>query len=236
MMESEKKTKRITVGIADDHAILRQGLESLIKQEHDIEVVGEASNGHETLELVETKRPDILILDIAMPKLNGIEVTKRIKGKFPNTKIIILSMYDNQEYIYELFSCGVYSYLLKESVASDLISAIKTVYKGDFYLSPSISKKIITGFLQIGQEGNIGRPQSSKNLTNREREILQLIAEGYSSREIAEFIKTSIKTVNAHRNNLMKKLKIHRKSELIKYAIQNGIIQINTQIGNIAEK
>ena len=139
-------------------------------------------------------------------------------------------MYDNQEYIFELFSCGVSAYLLKESVASDLISAIKAVYNGDSYLSPSISKKVINGYLLMQQKKKPERPISSDNLTSREREILQLIAEGYSSREISEFLNTSIKTVDAHRNNLMKKLKIHRKTELIKYAIQHGIIQLNTQI------
>ena len=229
-MKKNMKDKKITVGIADDHAILRQGLESLINQEQDIEVVGEASDGHETLELIEAKQPDILILDIAMPKLNGIEVSKRVRSKYPNIKIIILSMYDNQEYIFELFSCGVHSYLPKESVASDLISAIRAVYKGDFYLSPSISKQVISGFLQMGEGGKIEKSEAKQSLTNREREILQLIAEGYSSREIANLINTSIQTVNAHRNNLMKKLKIHRKSELIKYAIQHGIIQINTKL------
>ena len=231
-MEKRLENKKITVVIADDHAILRQGLESLIKQQEDIDVVGDASNGYETLEIIEAKHPDILILDIAMPRLNGIEVSKKIRNKFPETKIIILSMYDNQEYIFELFSSGVSSYLLKESVASDLISAIRAVYKGDFYLSPSISKKVINGFLQVGPEGILKRVESQTILTNREREILQLIAEGYSGREIAELTKTSIKTVNAHRNNLMKKLNIHRKTELIKYAIQNGIIQINTKIQN----
>ena len=229
-MKKNNLNQKITVGLADDHAILRQGLDSLIKKEMDIEVIGEVSDGHETLKLVEEKEPDVLILDIAMPKLNGIEVSKRIKNKFPKTKIIILSMYDNQEYIFELFSCGVSAYLLKESVASDLISAIKAVHNGDSYLSPSISKKVINGFLQIQQKRKPGRTVSLNNLTSREREILQLIAEGYSSREIAEFLDTSVKTVDAHRNNLMKKLKIHRKTELIKYAIQHGIIQINAQI------
>ncbi|MGA1864702.1 MAG: response regulator [bacterium] len=229
-MKKNKQKHTITVALADDHAILRQGIESLIKKELDIEVIGEASDGHETLKLVEDRKPDILILDIAMPKLNGIEVSKRIKNKFPQTKIIILSMYDNQEYIFELFSCGVSAYLLKESVASDLISAIKAVYNGDSYLSPSISKKVINGYLLMQQKKKPEKPVSENSLTSREREILQLIAEGYSSREISELLNTSIKTVDAHRNNLMKKLKIHRKTELIKYAIQHGIIQINTQI------
>jgi DNA-binding NarL/FixJ family response regulator len=224
-MKKNGENQKIRIALADDHVILRQGLESLIGQENDIEVIGQASDGHETIELVESKEPDVLILDIAMPKLNGIEVCKRLRRKYPNIKIIILSMYDNQEYIYELFSYGVSGYLLKESVVSDLISAIRAVHNGDIYLSPSISKKIIDGFLTFKHE-NV----SKNNLTSREREILQLIAEGYSSREIGELLNTSMKTVDAHRNNIMKKLKIHRKSELIKYAIQQGIIQINTKI------
>ncbi|MBN2374129.1 response regulator transcription factor [bacterium] len=224
------KDQKITVCLADDHAILREGLESLIKQAQDIEVIGEASDGHETIKLVEEKQPDILILDIAMPKLNGIEVSNRIKKKFPKTKIIILSMYDNKEYIFELFSCGVSGYLPKESVASDLISAIRAVHKGDFYMSSSISKKVVDGFLQMGQGKKIKKPSSKDNLTSKEKEILQLIAEGYSSREIAGLLNTSMKTVDTHRNNIMKKLNLHRKSELIKYAIQQGIIQINANI------
>lgn len=229
-MEKNSQDDKIRVCVVDDHAILRQGIEALISKESDIEMVGQASNGHEAIGLVQEKKPDILILDIAMPKLNGIEVSKRIKKKFPKTKIIILSMYDNQEYIYELFSCGVCSYLMKETVASDLISAIRTVNKGDIYLSSSVSKKVINSFLSIGQQNNTKKATAGDNLTSREREILQLIAEGYSSREIAGFLDSSMKTVDTHRNNLMKKLNIHRKSELIKYAIRKGIIQINTNI------
>ena len=229
-MERNSQDHKIRVCVVDDHAILRQGIEALISREENIEMVGEAANGHEAIGLVQEMKPDILILDIAMPKLNGIEVSKRIKKKFPKTKIIILSMYDNQEYIYELFSCGVSSYLMKETVASDLISAIRTVYKGDIYLSPSVSKKVINSFLSIGQQDSTKKASTVDNLTSKEREILQLIAEGYSSREIAGFLDSSMKTVDTHRNNLMKKLNIHRKSELIKYAIKKGIIQLNTNI------
>lgn len=226
--DNNMKAQRITIAIADDHAILRQGLQSLISQEKDLEVVGEASNGHETLELVKSKNPDILILDIAMPNLNGIEVSKRVKKNFAATKIIILSMYDDQEYIVELFACGVSGYLPKESVASDLIAAIRSVNKGDFYLSPSISKKVINNFLLTGS-----KPQGTKdNLTKRELEILQLIAEGYSSREIGDLVNTSKRTIDTHRNNIMKKLNIHRKTDLVKYAIKQGIIKIHNGIGN----
>ncbi|MFH0924972.1 MAG: response regulator transcription factor [bacterium] len=221
--------KKITVCIADDHAILRHGVQALIKQENNIEMIWEAANGHEVLELIQNKSPDVLILDIAMPKLNGIEVTKRVKKISPKTKIIILTMYDTHEYIYELLSCGISGYLLKEAVAKDLISAIRAVYKGDFYLSPSISRQVVNGYLELKQGEEIRLKLVKNNLTEREREILQLIAEGYSSREIASLLKSSIKTIDTHRNNLMKKLDIHRKSELIKYAIREGIIQINAK-------
>lgn len=228
-MKKNPQEQNITVCLADDHGILRHGLRALIAQETGIDVIGEASNGHETLQVVKEKKPKILILDIAMPRLNGIEVSKRIKKNFPDTKIIILSMYDNQEYIYELFSCGVSAYILKEAVASELISAIRAVHNGDFYISPSISKKVINGYLSIKQGNSPAEPAPKNILTPREREILQLIAEGYSSREIADILETSAKTVDTHRNNLMKKLNIHRKSELIKYAIQTGIIQIKSK-------
>lgn len=226
-MEKEMHEDSITVCLADDHAILRHGVEALLTREPGIKVVGEASNGHETLKIVEITRPEILLLDIAMPKLNGIEVSKRIRKNFPKIKIIILSMHDNQEYIYELFSCGIYAYLLKEVLATDLITAIKAVHNGEYYMSPSISKKVIKGYLFMKEGKDSYNPLSKTNLTSKEREILQLIAEGYSSREIAKLINTSAKTVDTHRNNLMKKLEIHRKSELIKYAIKHGIIQIN---------
>ena len=225
------QSQKIKVGLADDHTILRHGLESIIKQEQDIEVIGEASNGIETLKLVETKRPDILILDIAMPKLNGIEATKHIKRDFPETKIIILSMYDDQEYIYELFSCGISGYLSKESVSQDLITAIRLVFKGDFYLSPSISKKVIDIFVLLKQGKNMEIQSSKGVITKRENEILQYIAEGMSSKEIGELLNISMKTVDTHRNNIMKKLNIHRKTELVKYAIEQGIIKINTNMG-----
>ena len=221
------QSKKIRVGLADDHAILRHGLEALIKQEQDIEVVGEASNGIETLKLVETKKPDILILDIAMPKLNGIEVTKQLKREFSETKIIILSMYDDEEYIYELFSCGISGYLSKESISQDLISAIRLVSEGDCYLSPTIAKKVVDIFLLL-KDGKKVKVQSSKGvITKRENKILKLIAEGLSSKEIGELLNISMKTVDTHRNNIMKKLNIHRKIELVKYAIEQGIININ---------
>jgi len=220
-------TQKIKVGIADDHTILRQGLNSLISHEEDIEVIGEASNGPETLVLVESKSPDVLILDIAMPVLNGIEVSKMIKKRFSDTKIIILSMYDNEEYIFELLSCGISGYLPKESIAQDLISAIRVVHKGDFYLSPSVSKTVINSFLTAEPEKKAKSPKTKGMLTKRENEILRLIAEGYSSREIGELLSTSMKTVDTHRHNIMKKLNIHRKTELIKYAIEQGIIIID---------
>jgi len=224
---------KIKVGITNGHTIFRQGLESLIQQEDDMEIVGGASDDIETLRLVESKTPNVLIMDTSMPNLNGIDLSKRIKENFTDTRIIILSIYSEQEYIHELFSCGVYAYLSKESIAQDLISAIRAVHKGYFYLSPSVSEKVINRFLMIGEGKNNIKQTSQKPLTKRENEILQLIANGYTSREIGEMTNTSKKTVDTHRNNIMKKLDIHRKTELIKYAIEHGLIRINIRQNNM---
>ena len=215
---------KIKVLLAEDHTIVRKGLRSLLDAEADIEVVGEASDGREALEKVAQLLPDVVLMDITMPLLNGLEATHQIKKLFPKVKVLGLTMYTNEEYVFQLLQAGASGYLVKQSAPMELISAIQAVYRGDSFLSPSVSKTIIDEFLRQGP--GLAQDDPFDKLTSREREVLQLVAEGYSNREIAAKLTISIKTVGVHRINLMEKLDIHNTPELVKYAIRKGIISL----------
>ena len=215
----------IRVLVADDHTILRQGIKALLDNQAGIEVIGEAKDGREVLALVERLRPDVVLMDIAMPGLNGLEATRRIKKKIPSTKILVLTMYTNEEYVFQVLSAGADGYLVKETAFQDLISAIRAVYRDEAFMSPSISKKVINRCMQKAR-GDVDK--TGDLLTTREREILQLIAEGSSNKKIAEVLFISPKTVETHRTHIMDKLNIHNRTELIKYAIRNRIVDIDT--------
>jgi DNA-binding NarL/FixJ family response regulator len=210
--------------LADDHSIVRQGLAAIISQEKDIKVIAEASNGQEVVELARKLLPDIFIIDIAMPILNGLEATNRIIQFNPNNKIIILSMHDNRAFVEKALSFGIKGYVLKDSAADEIIQAIRIVNKDEYFLSPKISNFVIRDY--IDRTGKNVRHQKIVALTQREREILQLIAEGLTNKEIAKQLKISLKTALAHRNNIMQKLGIHRHADLIKYALKEGITTI----------
>jgi len=216
--------KKIRVVVADDHTILRQGIKALLDNQEEIEVVGEAKDGREAIKAIEELSPDVILMDIAMPGLNGLEATRRIKKKFPKTKVVVLTMHTNEEYIFQILNAGADGYLVKETAFQYLISAINSVHRGEAFMSPSISKKVMTDYIQRAQgEEKVG----FDTLTTREREILQLVAEGNSNKKIAEALFISPKTVETHRAHIMDKLNIHDSAGLIKYAIRKGMINLD---------
>jgi len=213
---------KIKVVIVDDHAILREGMKALLALSEHIEVVGGAANGKEALDLVAQLHPDVVLMDIAMPLMDGIESTRRLTKMFPGVKVIVLSQHDNREYILSVIKAGASGYLLKKAVTADIISGIQAVYDGGFYFYPSITKTVIEDYLEKDKE----KPTEDTydRLSDREREVLKLIVEGHSSNEIAQMLFISVKTVLRHRTSIMEKLDIHNRTELVKYAIRKGII------------
>ncbi len=215
--------EKIRILLADDHTIVRSGLRALLEAEPSLSVIGEAEDGRAAVTLACQLKPDIVLMDIAMPLLNGLEATRQLRQQCPDVRVLVLSMYDNEEYIRHALEAGAMGYLLKDATTSELIGAIHSVYRGEAVLSPAITRLVIEDYLRWGGM----RPQEEvDSLSPREREILQLIAEGYTNKQIAEILSISIKTVQAHRNNLMQKLDLHDRGELIKYAIQKKIIEI----------
>ena len=219
--------ENIRVVLADDHTIVRKGLSSLLEGEECIEVIGEAEDGREAIKLVEKLRPDIVVMDIAMPGLNGLEATRRLKRLYPEIKVLILSMYANEEYVFQTLQAGAQGYLVKKAAPSELVSAIKAISQGNSFLSPSISRTVIDEYIRRADKISEG-DDAFQTLTARETEVLQLIAEGLKNREIAELLFISIKTVETHRAHVMDKLGIHSTAELTQYAISKGIISSDT--------
>jgi DNA-binding NarL/FixJ family response regulator len=215
--------RKIRVLLADDHTILRDGIRSLLEDQQDIEVIGEAEDGQTAVKMATQLDPDIVIMDIAMPLLNGLEATRHIRRDSPQVKVLILTMHENEEYIRQVLAAGAFGYVLKDAAARDLLGAIRAVYNGESVLSPAITRLVIEDYLRWGDMQPV---DASNGLTSREREVLQLIAEGYTNKEIAEILCLSIKTIQSHRTNLMGKLDLHDRGELIKYAIQKKIIEI----------
>ena len=216
-------TPTIRVLVADDHTLMREGIRSLIEDQPDIGVIGEAENGRVALRLASELRPDVILMDIGMPLLNGLDATHQIKRDFPEIKVLVLTMYDHEEYVRPVLLAGASGYILKRAAASELVAAIRAVYRGESVLSPTITSLVLDEYLHGGAES---LSSDLDRLTPREREVLQLIAEGYTNREIAEILHLSIKTVKSHRTNLMQKLDLHDRGDLIKYAIQKKIIEI----------
>jgi DNA-binding NarL/FixJ family response regulator len=213
---------KVKVLIADDHTIVRQGISRLLKDQSWISVVGEAENGKRALEMAMELKPDVVIMDIAMPVLNGIEASKRIKKLLPKTKVIILSMYSYEHYINELLETGVSGYLLKDSSGRDIVNAIQAAIKNETYLSPGVSKVVVESYLSPTKRSS--KEERYKALSDREREVLQLIAEGYSTKQIADMLCVSISTVKTHRINIMDKLGLDSQAKLIRFALQLGLV------------
>jgi len=212
----------IKVVLADDHQIVRHGLRSLLSTEPDIEVVGEADNGRAVIRLVQELSPQVVIMDISMPDLNGIEATRQILSDFSGVKVIALSMHSDSLFVLNMFKAGASGYLLKDCALEELVKAVRTVMNRKIYLSPSISDIVVKDFV-IGWSPEDSSSSAYSILTAREREVLQLMAEGKTTNQIAESLCISVKTVEAHRKQLMTKLDIHSVAELTKYAIRQGL-------------
>jgi two-component system response regulator NreC len=211
----------ITILLADDHTMVRQGLKALLQEEAGFSIVGEAKDGHETIALTETLRPDVLVVDLMMPGVGGLEVMRQIGRRVPSTRFVVLSMYANEAYVVEALRSGALGYVLKETGADELVRAIRQVAQGNRYLSPPLSEKSVEAYLERVRGGGI-----EDNLTPREREVLQLAAEGRSNAEIAQRLFISPRTAETHRANLMRKMGIHSQAELIHYAFQSGLVPV----------
>lgn len=217
--------KRIKVLLAEDHTLVRKGLRALLDEAEEIEVVAEASDGREAVVKVEAVRPDVVLMDISMPLLSGLEATRQICERFPDASVLILTVHSNEEYILQALRAGAVGYLLKEAAPTDLIRAIKVVHSGDAFLSPSISRSVIRDYVE--KTDLLSGETSFDRLTNREREVLQLIAEGHTIKEIATHLTISEKTARTHRQHLMDKLDIHSTAELTLYALRHGLIALD---------
>jgi len=215
---AEKKS----IFIADDHTIVRDGLKSILSSNPDLEIVGEAEDGREAIRGVEVHSPDLIMLDLSMPRMRGIEAIREIKKVSPKTRILVLTIHKTEEYILPVLKAGADGYMLKYDTQAELMTAIKNILNGKAYLSPGVSEKVIEGYL----EGNktIKNESSWDTLTKREREILKLVAEGYKNKEIADYLCISEKTATKHRANLMEKLHLHNISALTAFAIEKGLV------------
>lgn len=214
----------ITIVLADDHHVVRQGLRALLKAEADFSVVGEAGDGLEALRLAEQLKPNVLVVDVMMPGLNGLEVCRQLHKHSPATHIVVLSMYSNEAYVLEALGNGASAYVLKDSSSADLVHAVREVAAGRRYLSPPLSDRAIEAYQEKAKAAALDKHET---LTTREREVLQLSAEGRTSTEIAARLGISSRTAETHRSNLMHKLGLHTQAELIRYALRRGIISID---------
>lgn len=212
--------------IADDHALVRQGIVSFLKMAETYEVVAEASDGVEAIEAVDKWKPDIVIMDISMPKLGGLEATIEIKKRHPSVKILVLTQYEDMVYIRRFFKAGASGYLVKKAVGVDLLTALEAIMAGKMYVHPSIATCVVDGYIGLQKGEPVEEPYDS--LTDREKQVLKLIAEGYTQKEAADILAISTKTVITHQTNLSEKLNIRTRAGLIKFAIQKGIIKIDT--------
>jgi two-component system, NarL family, response regulator NreC len=215
--------QKIRIVIAEDHTILREGLKSLLSSNPGYEIVGEAPDGREAIRCVEKFKPDLILTDLSMPRMNGMEAIKEFKRVSPGTKILVLTVHKAEEYILATFRAGADGYLLKDSTHSELIMAVKEVLSDKHYISPEISDKVIVGYLE-GKK-TLKTHTSWETLTQREREILKLIAEGYRNKKIADELCISVKTVEKHRANLMEKLNLHNAQALTTFAIERGLVE-----------
>jgi two-component system, NarL family, response regulator NreC len=207
----------IRILLVDDHALVRQGFRMILEDQPDMEIVGQAGNGREAVELAEKLHPDVAVMDVAMPELNGIEATRRIGSISPRTRVLALSMHKDSMYVREILRAGARGYLLKDSGDADLVAAVRAVAKGDGYISPSVSDSVLSDYRR-----HVSDPLDL--LTSREREVLQMIAEGKTNKEIATSLNLSVYTVEAHRGRVMEKLNLHSTGELVRFALRNGLI------------
>jgi|SRR5689334_4582548 two-component system, NarL family, response regulator NreC len=222
-MHANGKQAKVRVLLADDHTILRAGLKMMLNAQPDIEVVGEASDGRQVVVEAQRLLPDVILMDITMPEVNGIEATRQVKRLLPETRVLVLTMHENEEYLFQMLRAGAAGYMLKEAADTELISAIRVVSSGRFYLSPSAQTMMVSDYLQRVRTGE--ERDSYGALTEREREILKLVAEGYTNAQIGERLFISPKTVDTHRTHIMDKLNLHSRAELVKYAMRRGLLE-----------
>lgn len=215
---------KMRVLIADDHVIVREGLRALLEAQPDIEVVGEATDGEEAVNETKEVQPDIVLMDITMPGMNGLEATRQIRQYNPDVKILVLTMHEGDEYFFKFLEVGASGYFVKGGSSRELISALRAVWQGDVFLYPTMAKKLLSDYLQRVKAGQ--DKQSYDGLTNREREIVKLIAEGHTNQEIAELLVLSVATVQTHRAHIMAKLGLRSPTELVKYALRRGFITL----------
>jgi two-component system response regulator NreC len=209
--------------IADDHSIVREGVRMILASERDLEVVGEASSGEQALELIETLKPDVVVMDISMPGIGGIEATEKIKQRHPGINVLALTMHEDENYVFRLLRAGASGYVLKRAAATDLVTAVRATSRGEAFLYPSVARNVIADYLRRVEAGE--EKERYDGLTVREREILTLIAQGSSNQEIAKQLYISIKTVQTHRAHILEKLGLHDRTELVRYAIRKGLIE-----------
>ena len=209
--------RRIRILLADDHAVVRQGFKMILAAQPDMEIVGEAGNGREAVELAEKLRPEVVVMDVSMPELNGIEATRRLAASIPHTRVVALSMHKDSVYVREILRAGARGYLLKESLATDLVTAVRAAAAGEAYISPAVSNAVLDDYRR-----HVTNPIDL--LTSREREVLQMLAEGKTNKEIAVVLNLSVYTVDAHRGRIMEKLNLHSINELVRFAVRNGMV------------
>lgn len=219
---------KIKVLLADDHALIRSGLIRLLGEDDGIEVVGQAEDGREAVQKAVELKPDIVLMDISMPVMDGMEATKQIRKRNRDAKVLVLTVHENDEYLFKAFRAGAVGYMLKKAADSDLVSAIQTVARGDYFLYSSITRSVVENFL-LKPYAHSDEDSGRDSLTEREQEILKMVAEGYTCREIAEFLFISVKTVESHKAKIMDKLDLHKRPELVRYAIRKKILQVGLE-------
>jgi DNA-binding NarL/FixJ family response regulator len=218
--------KKITILLSDDHNIVREGLRHILEMEPDMEVVGEATNGHQSVREAKRLIPTVVVQDLAMPLLNGLEAARQIAREVPSVKVLILSAYSDDQYIEHAVAAGIAGYLMKETVGNDLLRAVREVAKGNSFFSPPIAKRLLKQFKDKFLDGGAVKPKTTR-LTSRQTEVLQLIAEGYANKQMADLLSLSIKTIEKHRQALMNTLNIHNIATLTRYAVSSGVVESN---------
>ncbi|MFO7679344.1 MAG: response regulator transcription factor [Chloroflexota bacterium] len=216
-------SNKIKLLLADDHAVVRSGLRMLLSAQPDMEIIAEAETGVETVAKTQEFRPDVVLMDVEMPEMNGIEATRRIKQSVPETAVLALTMYEDEQYFFEMLKAGASGYVPKRAAPDELVNAIRTVSQGEVFLYPTLAARLVNDYLNR-DETAVSDPE--EDLTPREREVLIQIAEGLTNPEIAEILTISVKTVDRHRENIMRKLNLHSRVDLVKYAIRKGLIDL----------
>ncbi len=216
-MERLSSSKKIRILLADDHAVVRQGFRMILAAQPDMEIVGEAGNGREAVELAEELKPDVVVMDVSMPELNGIEATRRIADSVPRARVLALSMHKDSVYVREMLRAGARGFLLKDAIDRDLLAAVRSVASGEGYLSPAVSEAVLSDYRR-----HVTDPLDL--LSSREREVLQMIAEGKTNKDIAAALELSVYTVDAHRGRIMEKLNLHSVGELVRFAVRKGLV------------